>query len=58
MFDGYKKSDYTEKSTTNPLNYYGKTKSNGDESIINSGCKFYILEFLGYTILNLKKFYL
>ena len=55
VFDGYKKSDYTEKSTTNPLNYYGKTKSNGDESIINSGCKFYIFRISWLYNIKFKK---
>ncbi len=55
VFDGYKKSHYTEKSATNPLNYYGKTKLNGDESIINSGCKFYIFRISWLYNINFKK---
>lgn len=55
VFDGYKKSDYTEKSATNPLNYYGKTKLNGDESIIKSGCKYFIFRISWLYNIKFKK---
>ena len=36
VFDGKKKTPYTEKDKTNPVNYYGKTKLYGEEEILNS----------------------
>ena len=36
VFDGKKKTPYTETDKTNPVNYYGKTKLYGEEEILNS----------------------
>ena len=42
VFDGKSTKKYTETSKPNPLNFYGLTKLNGDLSIINSGCRYFI----------------
>ena len=42
VFDGVKKSPYTETDTMNPLNIYGKSKSRGDNYIMDSGCSYII----------------
>lgn len=39
VFDGNKKTAYVELDQTNPINIYGKTKLNGENSIIKSGLK-------------------
>lgn len=43
VFDGTKKAPYVETDTTNPLNIYGKTKLEGEKSIIASDCNYIIL---------------
>jgi len=39
VFNGKKKGSYTEKDDCDPLNIYGKSKRQGEEFIIESGCK-------------------
>ena len=41
VFNGYKKN-YGEKSKTNPINYYGKTKKIGEQIIINKLTHYFI----------------
>ncbi len=36
VFDGRKSSEYTEEDLVNPINYYGKTKAQGEQYIIKS----------------------
>lgn len=43
VFDGAKKTPYTELDAPNPISTYGKTKLAGEEAIINSGCRHLIL---------------
>lgn len=43
VFDGTKKTPYTEQDAPNPINTYGKTKLAGEEAIINTGCRHLIL---------------
>ena len=43
VFDGRKKTFYSEKDIPKPINYYGKTKLDGEEFIINNMNKFLIL---------------
>jgi dTDP-4-dehydrorhamnose reductase len=43
VFDGEKRSPYTETDATRPLNVYGETKLRGDNGIIESGVPFVIL---------------
>lgn len=43
VFDGQLTVPYTEDSLTNPISVYGKTKLLGENNIINSGCKYYII---------------
>ena len=43
VFDGKSKFAYDENAPTIPLNNYGQTKLNGENSIIRSGCKYAIL---------------
>ena len=43
VFSGKSKVPYKEDSKPNPINYYGKTKLQGDNYIINSNCKGIIL---------------
>ena len=43
VFDGKKKSPYTELDQTNPLNVYGQTKLNGENQIIENAIKYYII---------------
>jgi len=42
VFDGNKKSPYTEDDICNPISKYGVTKLQGEINIINSGCKYKI----------------
>lgn len=43
VFDGTKKTPYTEQDVTKPINTYGKTKLAGEEAITNTGCRHLIL---------------
>ena len=45
VFDGSGSEPFLEDNTKNlnPLNHYGKTKLDGENAIINSGCKYIIL---------------
>ncbi len=43
IFDGTKKTPYTEQDTPNPISTYGKTKLAGEEAIIKTGCRHLIL---------------
>ncbi len=43
VFDGTKKTPYTEQDAPNPINTYGKTKLAGEEAIINTECHHLIL---------------
>jgi len=42
VFDGDKNALYTEEDIPNPINIYGKTKLDGEFSIIESGCDYLI----------------
>ena len=39
VFDGNKKSPYNEKDNCSPINIYGKSKRQGEENILVSGCR-------------------
>jgi dTDP-4-dehydrorhamnose reductase len=39
VFDGSGSSAWSEADTTKPLNVYGKTKRDGEQAILDSGCK-------------------
>lgn len=43
VFDGTKGSPYIETDSTNPLNYYGQTKLEGEQLIAASGCINFVL---------------
>jgi len=43
VFDGSKRSPYTEDDAPNPANVYGKTKLAGEEAIRSSGCRHLVL---------------
>ncbi len=43
VYDGGKKSPYTENDSTNPINVYGRTKLEGDKAILSSGVPSIIL---------------
>lgn len=43
VFDGTKGTMYDENDEKNPLNAYGKSKSEGEDAVINSGCDYIIL---------------
>lgn len=43
VFDGKKNSPYLESDECCPINYYGLSKLNGENAIINSGCSYYII---------------
>jgi dTDP-4-dehydrorhamnose reductase len=43
VFDGNKRSPYTEEDTPNPANVYGRSKLAGEEAIQASGCRHLIL---------------
>ena len=63
VFDGNKISPYTEEDKTCPVNFYGKSKSAGEEKVIETTQQFYILRTswlyglygknFVYTMLNL-----
>ncbi len=42
VFDGRKKIPYGESDETNPQSIYAKTKLEGDEAVMESGCKYLI----------------
>ena len=42
IFDGKKNLPYVESDSPNPLNYYGLSKLNGENEILNSKCKYMI----------------
>ena len=43
VFDGAKRSPYTEQDAPNPINVYGRTKLAGEDAIRASGCRHLIL---------------
>ena len=43
VFDGRKKSPYTEEDEPNPLNAYGKSKLLGEQYLLNSHVKFFLI---------------
>ena len=43
FFNGKNKKPLTEKNKTQPTNFYGKSKLDGEKFIINSKCKYFIL---------------
>ena len=43
VFDGTKRSPYTEDDAPNPLSVYGRSKLEGDERIRSSGCRYLVL---------------
>ena len=43
VFDGFSESPYKEDDKKNPTGVYGKTKLDGENKILNSGCKFCII---------------
>ena len=43
IFNGKNKKPLTEKNKTQPTNFYGKSKLDGEKFIINSKCKYFIL---------------
>lgn len=43
VYDGSKRDAYEESDATGPLSVYGKTKLDGDQAIIASGCPYIIL---------------
>ena len=42
VFDGKKKSSYTEEDSTNPINEYGKSKLNGETNLKTSDLNYFI----------------
>ncbi len=42
VYDGKANTPYSETCRPNPLNIYAKTKAEGDEVVMNSGCKYLI----------------
>jgi dTDP-4-dehydrorhamnose reductase len=40
VFDGGKRSPYTEDDAPNPLSHYGRTKLQGEQAIAASGCRY------------------
>ena len=43
VFDGAKEAPYTEEDLANPLNVYGRSKLEGEQAIVASGCHHLIL---------------
>ena len=43
VFDGFSKNPYKEDDKKNPLGVYGRTKLDGENKILDSGCKFCII---------------
>lgn len=43
VFDGAKEAPYAEGDRTNPLNVYGKSKLEGEQAVVASGCRHLIL---------------
>lgn len=43
VFDGNAKTPYLEEDLTNPKSIYGMSKLNGEEAIIDSSCKYFIV---------------
>lgn len=43
VFDGTKDGEYLESDVTHPMNEYGKAKLAGEEAVLNSGAKAYIV---------------
>ena len=43
VFDGFSESPYKEDDKKNPIGVYGRTKLDGENKILNSGCKFCII---------------
>jgi dTDP-4-dehydrorhamnose reductase len=43
VFDGSAKTPYVEEDLTNPKSIYGMSKLNGEEAIIDSSCKYFIV---------------
>ncbi len=43
VFDGEKKAPYSENDLTNPLNYYGQTKLEGEQEILRLSERFFII---------------
>jgi len=43
VFDGKSKKPYTEQDITNPESIYGKSKLDGEQSILESKCKYFII---------------
>ena len=43
VFDGFSESPYKEDDKKNPTGVYGRTKLDGENKILNSGCKFCII---------------
>jgi dTDP-4-dehydrorhamnose reductase len=54
VYDGNTKFFNSETDITNPINYYGTTKLNGEKKIIRSNCKFIILR-LSWVYSSYKK---
>ncbi len=42
VYDGESNTPYQETSQTAPLNFYGKTKLDGDKAVVASGCRYMI----------------
>jgi dTDP-4-dehydrorhamnose reductase len=43
VFDGEKRSPYTENDTPNPLSHYARTKFEGERAIVANGCRYLVL---------------